>query len=51
MKISMTSFALAMLTGGAVARYCTAGLSYCGHTLKNIGTLPGWYLEHKLYDC
>lgn len=51
MKISMTSFAVAMLTGGAVARYCTAGLKYCGPTLKKIGTLVELCPEHESYDC
>jgi hypothetical protein len=48
MRISVTSFALAMLAGGAVARYCTAGLDYCGRTLKSIGTLLERYLEYRL---
>ena len=39
MKITMTAFALAVLSGGTAARYCTAGLSCCGRTLKDIGTL------------
>ena len=38
MKITMASLALTMLAEVAAARYCTAGLSYCGYTLKNIGT-------------
>jgi hypothetical protein len=51
MKFSMTSFALAMLTGSAVARYCTAGLQYCAPTLRKIGTLLSWYPDHELNNC